>query len=359
MALFPTRVVGLPDGTSAFTFTMFQPEGLPDEVFEQQYESLRRELGNVERPGCGSRAAAAMSQRSGPHVVVGASGGIGSSVVRELRAGGRAVRAVARSLPDVPPGVEALCLRRRRPRRGAGGLRGRIRRLPLRPTALPALDAGVSTADRFHRHRRRRGGSPPRGRRQPLHVRARGGPARRGRTAATPVAARTAEAGPGRAAPRGPPLGRSRGRDRQGLRLLRPARPKLGGGRPRLPAGRPGTARALARPPRSAAHAALPGGRRPRASSTLGEHDRAFGEAWHLPAAPPVTGREFLELVFEEAGPSTSARPRCSVDDPGRRPVVSPRARPRPDDVSVDAAVRLRRVEVRRRVRAGAGHASS
>ncbi len=49
MALFPTRVVGLPDGTSAFTFTMFQPEGLPDEVFEQQYESLRRELGNVER----------------------------------------------------------------------------------------------------------------------------------------------------------------------------------------------------------------------------------------------------------------------------------------------------------------------
>jgi nucleoside-diphosphate-sugar epimerase len=29
----------------------------------------------------------------------------------------------------------------------------------------------------------------------------------------------------------------------------------------------------------------------------LGDHDRADGEVWHLPAAPPLTGREFMELV--------------------------------------------------------------
>ena len=38
-----------------------------------------------------------------------------------------------------------------------------------------------------------------------------------------------------------------------------------------------------------------------RALVTLGERDEADGQVWHLPAAAPVTGREFLELVFEEA----------------------------------------------------------
>ena len=47
--LFPTRVVGLPTGETAFTFTMFQPPGQTDVVFESQYESLIRELGNLER----------------------------------------------------------------------------------------------------------------------------------------------------------------------------------------------------------------------------------------------------------------------------------------------------------------------
>ena len=49
LAVFPTRVVGLPDGSSAFTFTMFQPPGMPDELFESQYASLLRELENVRR----------------------------------------------------------------------------------------------------------------------------------------------------------------------------------------------------------------------------------------------------------------------------------------------------------------------
>jgi hypothetical protein len=49
LALFPARVVGLPDGRSAFTFTMFQAPGMPDEVFEEQHASLLRELENVRR----------------------------------------------------------------------------------------------------------------------------------------------------------------------------------------------------------------------------------------------------------------------------------------------------------------------
>jgi hypothetical protein len=43
-ALFPTRVVALPDGRSAYTFTMFKTPGMPDELFEAQHDSLRREF---------------------------------------------------------------------------------------------------------------------------------------------------------------------------------------------------------------------------------------------------------------------------------------------------------------------------
>ncbi|HLY23169.1 MAG TPA: NAD-dependent epimerase/dehydratase family protein [bacterium] len=35
---------------------------------------------------------------------------------------------------------------------------------------------------------------------------------------------------------------------------------------------------------------------------TLADHDEAFGEIWHLPAAEPLTGREFAALVFETLG---------------------------------------------------------
>ena len=47
LGLFPTRVVGLPGGTSAFSFTMFQAQGMPDELFESQYQSLLREIENI------------------------------------------------------------------------------------------------------------------------------------------------------------------------------------------------------------------------------------------------------------------------------------------------------------------------
>ena len=49
LALFPTRVVPLADGGSAFTFTMFQAPGQPEQQFEGQFASLRREFGNLER----------------------------------------------------------------------------------------------------------------------------------------------------------------------------------------------------------------------------------------------------------------------------------------------------------------------
>jgi nucleoside-diphosphate-sugar epimerase len=52
-----------------------------------------------------------------------------------------------------------------------------------------------------------------------------------------------------------------------------------------------------------------------RALATLGERAEADGEVWHLPAAEPLTGRRFLELVYGAAG----ERPRIGV---ARRPMV-------------------------------------
>jgi hypothetical protein len=46
---FPTRVVATPTGGSAFTFTMFQAPGQPDEQFESQHTSLLREFENLGR----------------------------------------------------------------------------------------------------------------------------------------------------------------------------------------------------------------------------------------------------------------------------------------------------------------------
>jgi hypothetical protein len=46
---FPTRVVATPVGGSAFTFTMFQAPGQPDDQFESQHASLLREFENLKR----------------------------------------------------------------------------------------------------------------------------------------------------------------------------------------------------------------------------------------------------------------------------------------------------------------------
>ena len=49
MGIFPTRAVSLPDGRTAYSFTMFQAPDMPDELFESQYPSLRREFANIEK----------------------------------------------------------------------------------------------------------------------------------------------------------------------------------------------------------------------------------------------------------------------------------------------------------------------
>lgn len=48
LAVFPTRAVALPDGRTSYSFTMFQGPGVPDELFESQYASLKREFENIE-----------------------------------------------------------------------------------------------------------------------------------------------------------------------------------------------------------------------------------------------------------------------------------------------------------------------
>jgi hypothetical protein len=48
LAVFPTRVVALPDGRASYSFTMFQAPGMPDELFESQHASLKREFENLE-----------------------------------------------------------------------------------------------------------------------------------------------------------------------------------------------------------------------------------------------------------------------------------------------------------------------
>jgi hypothetical protein len=49
MAVFPTRAVALPDGRTAYSFTMFQAPEMPDELFDAQHASLQREFRNIER----------------------------------------------------------------------------------------------------------------------------------------------------------------------------------------------------------------------------------------------------------------------------------------------------------------------
>jgi hypothetical protein len=48
MAVFPTRAVALPGGRTAYSFTMFQGPGMPDELFDAQLASLRNEFENIE-----------------------------------------------------------------------------------------------------------------------------------------------------------------------------------------------------------------------------------------------------------------------------------------------------------------------
>jgi hypothetical protein len=48
MAIFPSRAVALPDGRTAYSFTIFQAPDMPDELFDAQHASLQREFRNIE-----------------------------------------------------------------------------------------------------------------------------------------------------------------------------------------------------------------------------------------------------------------------------------------------------------------------
>jgi len=48
MGVFPTRAVALPDGRTAYSFSMFQAPDMPDELFDAQYASLQREFAKIE-----------------------------------------------------------------------------------------------------------------------------------------------------------------------------------------------------------------------------------------------------------------------------------------------------------------------
>ena len=59
LGLFPTRVVPLDETKSAYSFTMFKAPGMPDDLFESQYESLRREFDNIRARFAGGHASCA------------------------------------------------------------------------------------------------------------------------------------------------------------------------------------------------------------------------------------------------------------------------------------------------------------
>ena len=49
MGIFPSRVIMMPGGATAVSFTFFQPPDMPDEVYERQYKSLLIEMNGLKR----------------------------------------------------------------------------------------------------------------------------------------------------------------------------------------------------------------------------------------------------------------------------------------------------------------------
>ncbi len=109
----------------------------------------------------------------GPSVVLGAAGGTGSAVVRELVAREVSVRAVTRSGgADAAERRRAGGSGRRHSGGGAAGVCRCRRRLPLRPARLHEMGGAVPSADRDRPGWSGGGRRQARLRRQPLHVRA-------------------------------------------------------------------------------------------------------------------------------------------------------------------------------------------
>ena len=242
-----------------------------------------------------------MSEPAGLHVVLGAAGGIGSSLVRELQARGRPVRAVARSAPDLPPGVEAFAADLSDPVASREACRGAAVVYHCAQPAYPrwakefpslndsilggasAAGARLVVADNLYMYGPVEGPLTESSPQTP--------PSRRGRLRRE-LAERLLEAhhsglvevAIGRAADYFGPRGRN----------------SVVGDLVFIPAVEGHRARWLGRLDRPHTLQYLEDVA--RGLAMLGERDEAFGGTWHLPAADPVTGREFLELVFEEAG---------------------------------------------------------
>jgi len=49
MAIFPSRVIALPGELTAYLFTLFQDPHSSDEQFQQGFDSLEKELGNIKK----------------------------------------------------------------------------------------------------------------------------------------------------------------------------------------------------------------------------------------------------------------------------------------------------------------------
>ncbi|HET6920944.1 MAG TPA: NAD-dependent epimerase/dehydratase family protein [Jiangellaceae bacterium] len=243
-----------------------------------------------------------MPEASAPHVVLGAAGGTGSAVIRELVARGLPVRAVTRSgTTDVPEGVEQFAADVATPDGGRRACAGAavvyhcaqpdytkwVELFPPLTRAVldGAAEAGAKLvfADNLYVY------GPPDGpmtEETPLRAQ---GP--KGRTRVEMAAAILAAHAEGRLRCT---IGRSsdyygpRGTGTTaGDNIMNPA---LGGKRARWLGSldQPHTLNYLED--------------MGRALVTLGERDEADGQVWHLPAAEPLTGRQFLALVYEAAG---------------------------------------------------------
>ena len=66
-----------------------------------------------------------------------------------------------------------------------------------------------------------------------------------------------------------------------------------------------------------------------RGLATLAECETVWGQVWHVPAAEPITGRQYLELAFAQAGMKPKIRRVRSTDDDGGRALFTLSARGR------------------------------
>lgn len=241
------------------------------------------------------------NENGGLHVVFGASGGAGSAIVRELVAQGKRVRAVTRSGSDLPAGVEAVRADAANPAEALAACTGATTiyhavnvPYPEWGRALPPVMDGLIAAaaatgatlvytDNLYAY----------------------GPVDRPMTEELPPAATTHK-------------GRLRARLAETLMAAHRA------GRVRGVIGRssdyygPGVRLSIAG--ERLFPAVLKGGRAMWAGSldqphslsyiddvarvlvTLAEREEAWGHIWHAPPAEALTGRQFIELAFAEAG---------------------------------------------------------